>query len=264
MNTHKSSLVVAVAAISLSFSSVYANLVDLNVEAVVNQIGTTGTPSVNVTPPVVGQFATYDMTGTDGDSNPLEAFIRVELMSSTNLGAHRVHLGQNGTGLIAAAIFAATTGDVSATYRFSFFNDDAGALGSALSIETITQILDIDNVEKVTVNPFGITQVGTALTSNITLLDTGTQLQIGATVDNKPKTNSAAAVNLYSSSAPYFELTLQGINISESKGREFQFDFNNPPTVALPDEVLTTVPESSSYALLAGLTAVAFVALRRR
>lgn len=90
------------------------------------------------------------------------------------------------------------------------------------------------------------------------------QLSISGNVENSSKTNPVAAVNLYGKSIASFEVTLEGLNMPVNSGREFQFDFNNPPSISLIDEKLTTVPEPKNFALLFGGIAWLLATRRRR
>ncbi|MGJ8637902.1 MAG: hypothetical protein ACSHYA_00790 [Opitutaceae bacterium] len=262
MIINKTSLLTLGASLSLACSS-FA-LVDLSVDSVVSSVGTT-TPKVNVGP-TAGDTATYNMGGFESDgTTPLDAFFTVELIDFDNVSLHRIDLGQSATNFIATAITAENAGDAFATYRFSFFEDDAGSLGAALALETIVQVLDIDDVESVTVDLDGFENVGLSGSTNLTQTPSGaSDLTIGSGVNNSPKLNPDHAVNFYSKSVTSFEITIAGIDLNAGQSREFQYDFNNPPTVDLPDEELNNVPEASNFALLAGLSAIAAVAVRRR
>lgn len=133
------------------------NLADLNIDSVIQSVGVTGQSNptvtqVNVTP-VIGASATYDMSGQDSFGAQLDLYLTVELISFTGVAKHRIELGQSNTGLMGIEIISGnTTGQsISATYRFSFFEQDGVNLGSAFSLDTIMQTRDIDLRERVTV-----------------------------------------------------------------------------------------------------------------
>jgi hypothetical protein len=206
------------------------------------------------------------MSGFDSLGAPLDLYLQVELLSFTNVGLHRIEFGQSRTGLLGIEIINGngSTQNLSATYRFSFFEQDGDDLGNAFTLDTIMQTRDIDLVERVTVGTSQFVQYG--LSGNTTL--SGSEqpgfLTIGGINENTDKANSNAAVNFYGQNIAAFDVLLEGLSMGANSGREFQFDFKNPPSLIMTNEFITPVPEPMTFSLLLGGVVMLLAACRRQ
>ncbi len=259
MITKTKSLVPLLASTILA-SPAHAALVSLSVDSVLTPVGDN---MGNEVTPVANATTRYQMSGDDGSGGTLNAILRVELLTFTsNLASHHIELGQDGTGLVGIGI-APTVANMAfgAVYRFSFFEDNAGVEGSTLSLDTILQTSDIDDVEVFTVRAQDFQQYGVGNTTNIIGTAIGGTLDVSANANNTTKTDPAAAVNFYGTGLSSFEIALS--SDGTAGGREFQFDFKNPPDINIPDiDIRPVVPEPSISALM--LLSLSTLVLRRK
>lgn len=250
MKTH--SLTKPLCAGLMLFAASQANaVIELTVDTALAPL--IGGPTSNVAP-VLGQTASYRLNIFDTVTTvSATGYLQVELVAFSGVTNHHISTGQGGnTDRVGIAIVGS---DISrtATYTFSFFEDDAFTTELFLGDSFIMQVSDIDQAETVAVNDSsfdGVTLSGT--TDLVQSNPSDTYLVQNVVGENADKTAAAAAANFNGKAGiSTFDVTITG---SGPSGREFQFEFT-------PDIV---VPEPSTYAFLAGLVTLGSVMLRRR